>query len=479
MKKNFIYQFIYKLVILFIPLIISPILTRRLGDTNLGIYSYVYSIATYFVILSMLGINKYSIRVISSSKNDEKLLRIKVWSLFYDHLIVSIISLLSYFILSIIVGGNDKIIYYIQGIYVASSVIDISWLFTGLEKFKKLIVRNLIVKILECVSIIIFVKNKNDLYIYTFIMSLSIFIGQAIMLPQAIKIVKPIKVSYKDMIEHIKPICIFFISVLATNLYTIFDKTLLGWLSTKENVAYYEYANKIITMGNAIVAVISTITFPRVCTLIKNNLFKECNKIFNYSLFFVNFISFGFIFGLLGIGNELAIIYFSEEFAICGKFMIFLSPLILFVGISDIIRTQFMIPLHMDIKYTVCTIICAIFNIICSTLLIPVLGILGAILGTVGAEFLGLIYNLICCKKFIKLRQVFNSFIPFFLIGFFMYILLYFLNKHIEFGTLGLIIKISCGGLLYLSLTILYLFLFSPLKKEAKILVLKIIKKVK
>ena len=89
-KKNFILQAIYQLLILGIPLILSPYLTRTLGSNELGIYSYTYSIAYYFVIAATLGIHKYGARIISQVKDDKILLRKTFWSLFILHIILSI-----------------------------------------------------------------------------------------------------------------------------------------------------------------------------------------------------------------------------------------------------------------------------------------------------------------------------------------------------------------------------------------------------
>ena len=140
LSKNMIFQFLYQGLILVIPLILSPYLTRTLQETAIGVYSYTYSIAYYFVIAAMLGISRHGQRIISQNSNDKILVRRSFWSLFTVHAIISIVVLFLYFILVTLFTNEDRAIYIIQGFYVASALFDITWLFYGLENFKSVVI---------------------------------------------------------------------------------------------------------------------------------------------------------------------------------------------------------------------------------------------------------------------------------------------------------------------------------------------------
>ena len=49
-KKNLAYQMIYEILIIILPFITSPYIARVIGAEGLGVYSYSYSIAYYFVL---------------------------------------------------------------------------------------------------------------------------------------------------------------------------------------------------------------------------------------------------------------------------------------------------------------------------------------------------------------------------------------------------------------------------------------------
>ena len=291
-----------------------------------------------------------------------------------------------------------------------------------------------------------------------------------IMLPQAIMIVKPIRFSKEDFLQHIKPLLIFSISVIAVSLYTVFDKTLIGILSNKENVAFYEYSNKIINIPKTVIGVVGIVMFPRACKLANEGKISEQKKYIDYSFLLTAFIGMGSIFGLCAISKEFALIYYGEEFSICGDIIMSLSPLIFIIGIGDILRTQYMIPNHMDKQFNFCIILNAIINVILSTSLIPIIGIYGAIVGTISAEVFGVIYQFLICKKFIKISECIKITLPFVGLGFFMFLLIKILGTYITDGVIGLFIKIVTGGMCYIIVSSIYLFVY---KREMWILIIK------
>ena len=393
LKKNFIFQFLYQVIILIIPLIISAWLTRVLGGEALGIYTFSNSIAFYFILFSNLGILKYGQRIIVARRNDDVSLRKTFWSLFSLHSIISMISTLLYVLYCFIFVKENVDIYLIQTIYVASALFDITWLFYGLENFKSVVIKNVFIKIIECVLIILLVKTTTDLWIYTLIVSSGFLLGQIVMIPQAIRYIKPIRFTWSDSKEHIKPLLVLFISVVATALYTIFDKTLIGLMTSSINdVAYYEYSSKIIQVPRVLLAVVITVMLPKACDFVERGDKVNHLKIIRLSMVMISFVGSASTFGLIAVSNKLALLYYGEEFAICGSIIASMTPLILIVYLGEVLRTELLIPYKRDFIFVIGIIISAIVNIVLSIIFIPMFGVYGAVLGTSIAEFAGLIY---------------------------------------------------------------------------------------
>ena len=206
LSKNLIFQFAYQAIILLIPLVLSPYLTRTLQETSIGVYTFTNSIAYYFVIISLLGISRYGQRVISQNSSNDIKLRKTFWGLFTVHSLISLFSFLCYLLFVFLFGLKDTVIYYIQSFYVLSALFDITWLFYGLENFRSVVVINAIVKVVECILIFAVVHNPDDLWKYTLITCGGMLLGQVILFIQAIYIIRPIRFYKDDVLIHIKPL---------------------------------------------------------------------------------------------------------------------------------------------------------------------------------------------------------------------------------------------------------------------------------
>ena len=464
-KKNFAFQIVYQLVIIVLPLVIAPYLTRVVGEVNLGYYAFTFSIAYYFVVFANLGIGKHGQRIIATRREDPIALRKAFWSLFSVHSFVSLISLFLFLLLCFF-AREVKILYFIQSIYVLSALFDITWFFYGMENFKSVVIKNLILKVLESVLIFLFVKSASDIHVYTLIMAGSSLVGYVVLFPQAIRWVKPIRFSKEDVREHVKPLLILSVAVISSSMYTIFDKTLLGLMSSKENVAFYEYSNKIINIPKSIITVIGTVLFPKACASFANGDKAGMTKYFRYGIIFTYFLGFASLFGLLSVSNLFATLYFGDNFSICGDVMKIMCPVVLIISLSDIVKMQFLIPMNKDKQYIVISIIAAIINVCLSIALIPLIDIYGAIVATIISEVFNMVALLVVCKKYIDFKFLIGSLIPFVISGFFMFGILEMVKNIFNSSLLHLIVQLIVGALCY-SISVLLWFLF--LSKNKKI----------
>ena len=477
--SNLLFQMIYQILIWVLPLIVAPYLTRKLGDIALGNYTYVNSIAYYFLIFANLGITKYGQRIIAEKKDDIIELRKTFWSIYVNHIISSMIAILAFVLYVYLFVASNKLLYIAHLFYVGAAVFDVTWLFQGLENFKSVAIRNTIVKLVETVSIFVFVKSSSDILVYTLIMCVGASISQIILLPQVIREIKPIRVTINEIKKHTRPLFYFFAAVIAITLYTVVDKTLLGIMTTAENVAYYEFANRIINVPKAIISILAATLFPKICYLISSGRKEESYKYFNISITVTSMLAFGAMFGIAAIGQEFAVVYYGDTFAETGKIMICMAPLIYILSIGDIIRLQYMIPNHKDKAYLICSFMNASINLVLSFLLIPNLGVYGAIIGTFCAELAGLLFQIVYSRKNISIKTIMTQGLPFFGGGILMFILLKILESFVEIGIKGLCIKIFIGMVFYMSFSIAYLLVLCRDRRIYRQMIAKVLKKVK
>lgn len=458
-KGNLLFQGLYQVLILGVPLIVAPYLTRTLGAQQLGVYTYTNSIAYYFVILATLGISRHGQRVIASASDDEWKLRKTFWSLYLVHIAFSVLALLCYIVFTACFDINNKVVFWIQGLYVLSALFDVTWLFYGIENFKNIVIKNTIVKLLEMICIFTFIHGPDDLYVYTAVMAGSVLLGQLIMIPQALKIVKPVRIHLCDCKKHVKPLLVLSISVIAVSLYTVFDKTLLGIMLDMSNVSYYEYANKIISVPKSLLGVITSVLFPKVCRLAgKDN--NALSKIFGISFFFTALFGIGFTFIVIGVAKTFASLYYGADFAAAGDVMMAMAAVIMIVSLGDVIRTQLMISKHKDSQYIFCVVVNAVVNLVLSVSLIRFIGIYGAVAGTVMAEVCGLVLETWFCRKAISVRDIYLEILPFILIGMISLIPMKIVENYLGHTVMSFLLQSAFGCFVYGGLCMAYMYGF-------------------
>ena len=180
-KKNFLYNLSYQVLIMILPIITTPYIARVIGPEGVGIQAYTFSIANYFLLFAMLGINNYGNRSIAMVREDKIKLSKTFISIYFIQAIMSIITIIAYLIYTMFIIKEYRIIFLIQSIYIVSVILDINWFFFGMEQFKLTVVRNTIIKLLSVGFIFIFVKKSDDLYLYCFILATATLISQSVL----------------------------------------------------------------------------------------------------------------------------------------------------------------------------------------------------------------------------------------------------------------------------------------------------------
>lgn len=469
MKKNIIYNVIYQILILIIPLITLPYVSRKLGADGIGIYSYTYSIAYYFMIIAMLGLNNYGNRTIAKVRDSKESLSKEFCSIYAFQLIMSIIMITVYFIYVVLFEKKYKFISIIQGLYVVSSLFDINWFFWGLEKFKLTITRNIIIKFSSLILIFLFVKTKNDIWKYVVILSGSTLISNIILFSFLNKYIHFIKITKKDILKHIKPNIVLFLPVIAVSIYKIMDKIMLGMMSTISEVGYYENAEKIATVPLTIITAFGTVMLPRISNLISNNREDDAKKFLDKTLPFIMFLAFPMTLGLIAIGKEFSIIYFGGGFEKTGVLIQLLSITIIFLAWGNVIRTQYLIPKELDKEYVVSAFLGAIVNLIMNFIFIPKYQAIGACFGTMAAECIVAFYQTFVVRKNLKIMHYINISLKFLVKSIIMYIVIIFIGKKIMLlDEIEILIQIIIGIILYMAMNIRYIVSILNVKLERK-----------
>lgn len=384
--RNYIYNMVYQVLILILPLITTPYLSRVLGAEGVGIYSYTYAIVTYFILFGSLGIALYGQREIAySQENPEKRKKIFIEIVIFRFITIAIATIFYYFLF---VNGKEYQLYYkILILELIAAAFDISWFFQGLEEFKKTVTRNVLVRICSVTLVFILVKTEEDLAKFTLIYSLADLLGNLSLWLYLPKYLKGIKITNINIKQHLPHIVLLFIPQIANQVYKILDTTMIGWLvKDKAETGYYEQGHKVIRLLLTIVNSLGVVMIPRMANAFANNDRKQINDYMRMSFNFTFFLSFPIMFGIVSISEAFVPVFFGEGYEKVTYLIYLLSPMVLLMGIANVIGTQYLLPTKRQKEYTFSVTIGIIVNFILNYILITLYQSIGAAIATVASQ---------------------------------------------------------------------------------------------
>lgn len=436
-KKNIVWQSLYQVLMIIVPLMVSPYVSRVLGPTHIGIYSYYNTIALYFGYFIMLGVANYGNKMIARVGDDKNEVSKTFWNIYGVQFISGIICLIVYVLTQC--SGENSVIARIQILLLISSMFDINWLFYGKEKFKFTTIRSVIVKVAMVIAIFVFVKTKQDLWKYTLIMSITMVFNQLLLWIAAKDILCKPKLQLKLLLSNVKPLIIYFIPVISGTMYKYMAKLLLGIFSNMEQVGYYDNSEKLINIPLGFVTAISLVMLPKMSFLATQKNERLFQKYMNMSFMLSCILTSALMFGLLAVADDVSLFFWGKEFVACGVLIQILAISLPFTAWSSLLKAQYLLPLNKE-KVFVCSLVTgAVISIILNLILIPSLASVGAAISTLVAEITVAVYQSFMIRKEMRFGQYFKDNIIFFVMGAIMFVCVYFVSK-IE---LNLILKVA------------------------------------
>ncbi|NSE04725.1 oligosaccharide flippase family protein [Blautia wexlerae] len=469
--KNYLYNLIYQVFLVIVPLITAPYLAKTLGPKALGTYSYICSVSSIITNLGLIGLNNYGAREVAYSRSEQK----KLDKVFADINILRFILLLiisiPYWI--IILQSSYKVYFSIQYILIFSTFIDTSWLMIGLEEMKIVALRNFTAKFLTVIGIFLFVKNSDDLWIYFAIFSVATLITTCSLIFQLKKYVNYEHFDLGNMYKYIKGSLLLFLPQIATLMYLQVDKIMLKAMSDTSQVAYYDQAEKIVSIPLALITALGTVIMPKLATDFRKNHHEEIEKTIQIVIKFSLFASLPMMFGLMSISRTFIPWFLGRDFLPVASAIAIIAPIIVLNSLANISGNQYFTATNQTRIMTISYMAAAILNIIINAILIPKWQYKGAAIATLLSALISVIIQYSVMRKQIRIEKAFLSSIKYLLASLLMFCICYALR------TLGdtwhvTLLQIFIGILVYIIVLllakdeILMKIIFTLVKKETK-----------
>jgi O-antigen/teichoic acid export membrane protein len=448
--KNYIYNTAYDLLRILSPLITTPYISRVLGSGGVGIYSYARSYATFFILLGTLGTGLYGQREIAYVQDDKEKRSKVFWEIETFRLLFTLLGTLAFFL---IFGnhGENAIIYRILTLEVLANAIDISWFFQGIENFKLTVIRNSIIKIAGIVFVFAFVKKPEDVPLFTWCLVLPYFIANLSLWPSMRKYLCNTSFSFTDSLKrHMKPVMILFLPQVAAEVYEVLDKAMIGAISKDmDQVGCYTQSQKLIRIILLIVTSLGTVMLSAMSAAFARGDKERIEQSIKKAFRFVFMISVALMFGLCALTERFVPFFLGSGFDLVGPITIVTSPILVVIGISNVIGKQYLLPTMQQEAYTKAVMIGAGVNVVFNFFLISQFGAIGAAIATVVAELTVMGVEMYFVRGQLPLGACLMPLIRYLIMGVIMFAAVAGVGKVLPSGSVYMLVMIAAGVLVY------------------------------
>ena len=415
LTENFIYNILYQLLVTALPILTTPFTARVLGIHANGSHSYTESIVTYFIIIGFVGTALYGTRKIAYVSRDRSKLIQATWDIIWLRLILMCVTLAIY-IPALCINNEYAYLYQIQIINIVATGIDLSWFFQGVEDFKKVTLRNIMVKFIYVVCLFTFIRSPEDLSIYVFLIVGSAFVGNITMwffLKDYLgkrSIARP-----THMLEHLRGSIGLFIPQVTNYIYSLLDRSMLKWMTgNTDYVSIYDQGQRLIRAIIAVMQSVGYVMMARLSSLKASNEQTQIRKYIHQSLNLTLFFAFPIMFGLGGVAKDFVPLFLGEEYHQVIPVLQLLSPLAVTISVNSVLGVQLLISIGKERQYTVATTAGAVVNIIVNLFLLPTLNVIGACISSLAAEAVVLLISYQASRDYLNFKKIVkDNWLPF------------------------------------------------------------------
>ena len=389
-KANYIFNLINTLAGILFPLITFPYASRIMEADGIGQIGFYSSIITYVSLFTSLGIPIYAIREIARVRDNQTEMSYTALEILILHLLLTIFG---YFIVAVISITVEKVyvdipLFLILSLSIFFTAIGCEWFYNGIEDFKYITIRSLIIKVFYVILLFSLVHTKTDLLLYAALSVLGSVGNNIFNVCRLRKYISLRDVSFSkiNVSRHIYPTLKIFALNLVISLYVNLDTVMLGFMKDNSAVGYYQSATKISKMLLGVVQALQAAMIPRFSNMAKKETLVEFNNLCQKVVDFIVTISIPFTFGLIVLSAPLIHLFCGPSYEPAIITLQIMAPIIILIGLSGVACFQILYPLGKEKLAIMSTATGAVANLVACLLLIPVFSQNGAAIATVVGE---------------------------------------------------------------------------------------------
>ena len=456
LKTNYIFNLLNTVSGLLFPLITFPYASRILLADGIGQVNFFQSIIQYITLLTCLGIPMYAIREIAKVRDDVKERNKTAVEILLLH---ASLTFIGYVIVAILIATVTEIqvdipLFLILSTTIFFTAIGCEWFYQGVEDFKYITIRGLIVKTFSVVLLFLLVKTKEDILWYAVYCVIGVLGGNIFNFLRLRKYISIKQLSFKELhpLKHLLPALHIFVLNLVISIYVQLNSVMLGFMADTTSVGLFTAASKLSHMTLGIVGALGTAMLPRLSNLIATGQKEKFNRLSQKAMQFVIAITLPMTVGMILTAPYLVRLFCGDTYTPAILTLQIISPIILAIGISNILGIQILYPQGQENKVIWATTLGAVVNFLLNLWFIPQLAQDGASIATVIAEIVVTISMIFIGYKYIPIEWMNKSFLNYLISTILMGLGVWcWMNySSIQSDVLNLIISCGIGIIIYI-----------------------------
>lgn len=454
---NYILNLIKTTLSILFPLISYPYVSRILSVDGLGAINFSTSFINYFLLIATFGINIYAVREGAKYRDNKKLLGKFVTEMLLISICTAILSFfLLFFSLLLPALSEYRALILIFSITIVFNVVGMEWFFQLMEDYQYITLRAIVFQILSLISLFIFVKDRNDIYVYALITVTANAGSQMLNLFRLTKEVEIFKYKGYNIIPYFKPMFLIFLTLLSMNAYRYLDVTFLGFLKNDLSVGYYSLSTKIINVIISMVSSVTVILTPRLAYHYKNKEFNKFFKIAYGSFDFILLLAIPIVVGVFSFSPVLVDFLGGSNFVPSVVTVRILSLTILFSNLNALLITPILTVMNQEKTVLKIFIFAVIFNIVTNMILIPIMDFNGSAIVTVLTEAIICILSVLSVRNVFVIKKLFKNIFQYLVACFIIVLCKIIISEFILSSGIVFIVTVFVSIILYFGILILF-----------------------
>lgn len=386
-KRNFAYKSILTISTYLINFITFPYVARVLGVERMGLVNFVDNTVNYFLLFATMGVGLLGIREIASVKEDKER-RNQVYSnVLVLNLLFTLVSLSIYLLCVVTIPKLCQYdeLFYIGTAKILFTVFLVEWFFTGIENFRYITLRNILIKVLYIISVFLFVRDASD-YRFYFVLTVGVVVLNALINQLYIRKFVRIRWNNIQLFKYLKQNVTLGIYTLMTSMYLTFNVMYLGLVSDNTEVGYYTTAFKLYSVVLGFFTAFTNVMLPRMSSLLANGENARFQELVDRSFSMMATFCIPLILCSMILAPQ--IIYILSGFGYEGAIlpMRIIMPAAFAVGMAQVLAIQVLMPMKKDKVLLVASILGAAVGLLINLLVVPSLESVGSAIVLVCSE---------------------------------------------------------------------------------------------